>query len=142
MVWYKNNGIKMTKQQLKVLTSQYGLKQVINQFTHILNNSSSCADFLFISQCNLVKESGVYRSLHSNCHHQIIYARFNQNIYHPPPMSVKSGIIKKRILIWFSNPFVNLTGKGLFIERTLKRKCPFSIIPLIMYFRISFPTKP
>ena len=139
MVWYKNNGIKMTKQQLKVLTSQYGL---INQFTYILNNSSSCADFLFTSQCNLVMESGVHPSLHSNCHHQIIYARFNQNIYHPPPMSVKSGIIKKRILIWFSNPFVNLTGKGLFIERTLKRKCPFSIIPLIMYFRISFPTKP
>ena len=96
MVWYKNNGIKMTKQQLKVLTSQYGL---INQFTHILNNSSSFADFLFTSQCNLVMESGVHPSLHSNCHHQIIYARFNQNISHPTPMNVKSGIVKKRILI-------------------------------------------
>ena len=138
-MWYKNNGIKLTKQQLKVLTSQY---HVINQFTHTLNNSSSCADFLFTSQCNSVMESGVHPSLHSNFHHQIIYATFNQNIYHPTPMNVKSGIIKKRVLIWFRNPFVNLTGKELFIERTLKRKCPFSIIPLIMYCRISFPTKP
>ena len=54
-------------------------------------------------------------------------------------MNVKSGITKKQILIWFSMRFVNLTGKELFIERTLMRKCPSSIIPLIMYFRVSFP---
>ena len=28
-------------------------------------------------------ESGIHSSLHSNCHHQIIYARFNLKIYYP-----------------------------------------------------------
>ena len=29
--------------------------------------------------------SGVYASLHPNCHHQIIYTSFNLNITYPPP---------------------------------------------------------
>ena len=79
--------------------------KIINQPTHILNNSSSCIDLLFTTQRNnLVMESGVHSSLQSNCHHQIIYARFNLKIYfappHSSPMKVKSGIIKKRILSW------------------------------------------
>ena len=54
-------------------------------------------------------ESGVHSSQHLNCHHQIIYTRFNLKIYypptfpiphpHPPAMNVKSGVIKKWILI-------------------------------------------
>ena len=96
--WYKNDKTTTGGSKIANLTSQYGLKQIMNQPTHILNNSSSCIDLLLTSQPNLVMESGVHSSLHSNCHHQIMYARFNLN--------------------------------------------PFSIIPLIMYFRISFPTKP
>ena len=65
------------------------LTKIINQPNHILNK-----DLLLTSQPNLVIESGVYSSLHSNCHHHIIYARFNLKIYYP----TKSGIIKKRIL--------------------------------------------
>ena len=30
-------------------------------------------------------ESGVHSALHENCHHQIIYAKFNLKIYYPPP---------------------------------------------------------
>ena len=30
-------------------------------------------------------ESGVHSSLHENCHHQIIYAKFNLKIYYQPP---------------------------------------------------------
>ena len=29
--------------------------------------------------------SGVHPSLHSNCHHQIIFAKFNLFIFYPPP---------------------------------------------------------
>ena len=29
--------------------------------------------------------SGVHSSLHSNCHHQIIHAKFNLKISYPPP---------------------------------------------------------
>ena len=30
-------------------------------------------------------ESGIHPSLHPNCHHQIIYAKFKLKVYYPPP---------------------------------------------------------
>ena len=83
--WYKNDKTTTEGSKIANLTSQYGLKQIINQPTHILNNSSSCIDLLFTSQPNLVMESGVHSSLHSNCHNRIIHARSNLKIYYPPP---------------------------------------------------------
>ena len=55
--------------------------------THILiNSSASCIDLIFTSQPNLVMESGVHSSLHLNCHHQIVFAKFNlPSILYPPP---------------------------------------------------------
>ena len=38
-----------------------------------------------MSQPNLVMVSGVHSSLHPNCHHQIIHAKFNLKIFYPPP---------------------------------------------------------
>ena len=87
--WYKSDKATTEFSKTANLTSQYGLKQIINQPTHILNNWSSCIDLLFTSQPNLVMESGAYSSLHSNCHHQIIHARFNLKIYYPPPYELQ-----------------------------------------------------
>ena len=50
-------------------------------------------------------ESGVDYLLHENCHHQIIYAKFNLEIYFPPPFEreiwhyekAKIGNIRKAI---------------------------------------------
>ena len=36
-------------------------------------------------QSGLVMESGIHSSLHSNCHHQIVFAKFNLFIFYPPP---------------------------------------------------------
>ena len=33
----------------------------------------------------MVIDSGVHASLHSNCHHQIIYAKFDFKTFHAPP---------------------------------------------------------
>ena len=44
-----------------------------------------CIDLIFTSQPNLITESAVHPSLHPNSHHQIIFAKFNQEIYYPPP---------------------------------------------------------
>ena len=52
-----------------------------------MENSSSCIDLIFTSQPNLVVESGVHPSLHPNCHHQIVFAKFNLMISYPPPYS-------------------------------------------------------
>ena len=67
------------------VTSQFGLSQIIKEATHILETSSSCIDPIFTTQPNLMVESGVLQSLHPNCHHQIVFAKFNLQIYYPPP---------------------------------------------------------
>ena len=66
------------------ITKQYGLHQVIRKPTHILDNTSSWIDFTFNSQPNLIAESGVHPTLHPTCHHQLVYAEFNLQIYFPP----------------------------------------------------------
>ena len=58
------------------ISSQFGLYQVINEPTHILESSSSCIDLISTSQPNLITESSVHSSLYPNSHHQIIFAKF------------------------------------------------------------------
>ena len=67
------------------ITKQYGLHHVIREPTHIFGNTLSCIHLTFTSQPNLITESAVHPSLHPNCHHQIIYAKFNLQIYFPSP---------------------------------------------------------
>ena len=71
--------------QIEFLASQFAMSQVINELTHILDNSKSCIDLIFTSQPNMIMDSGVYPSIHSNCHHQIIYAKFDLKVFYPPP---------------------------------------------------------
>ena len=83
--WYTNDSTDIEESKSNILTSPFGFHQIINEATHILNNSSSCIDLIFTSQPNLVTESGVHSSLHANCHHQITYVKFNLNAIYPPP---------------------------------------------------------
>ena len=73
---------KTTQEGLKIenLLSQFSLSQVINEPTHISQNFNSC----ITNQQNLITGSGIYPSLHSNCHHQIICGKFNLKIFYPP----------------------------------------------------------
>ena len=57
---------------------------MISDPTHILPNSSSCIDLIFTNQPNLVTESRVYPSLHTKCHHQILFAKLCLNVEYPP----------------------------------------------------------
>ena len=83
--WCSSDKTTYEGKKLESLTSQCGFKQVISNPTHILDSSSSCIDLIFTSQPNLVMNSGVHSSLHPNCHHQIIQAKFNLKIFYPPP---------------------------------------------------------
>ena len=65
-------------------TSQSGLHQVIKEPTHILDNISLYIDLIIASQLNLIIEFGVHPSVHPNCHHQLINAKFNLQIYYIP----------------------------------------------------------
>ena len=84
-LWFKGDKTSYEGSKIDALTSQLGLQQLINELTHLVADSSSCIDLNFTSQPNLVMETGVHSSLHPNCHHQIIYAKFNLKIYYPHP---------------------------------------------------------
>ena len=62
--WYENDSTFYESTKIDGITSQFGMQQLINEPTHILPASSSCIDLIFVSQPNLVMESGVYSSLH------------------------------------------------------------------------------
>ena len=83
--WPEGDRSTIEGSKIEFLTSQFGLSQIIKELTHILGNSSSCIDLIFTIQPNMVLESGVHHSLHQNCHHQIIFAKFNLKVYYPPP---------------------------------------------------------
>ena len=70
---------------LDFLSSQFGLCQIIKKLTHILENSSSFIDLIFATQPNIVLESRINHLLNRNCHHQIIFVKFNLKVYYPPP---------------------------------------------------------
>ena len=57
--WYNKDITSDEGRKIEAVTSQHGLRQEI--------------------------ESGVHPSLHPNCHHQIVFAKFNLDIVYPPP---------------------------------------------------------
>ena len=58
---------------------------MIHERSLIIGERSSCIYLISASELNLVVESGVQSSLHQNCHHQIVFARFNLQLVFPPP---------------------------------------------------------
>ena len=82
--WYPLGKTTYEGTRIDSITSQFGLEQLIYEPTHITGERSSCIDLIFASQPNLVVESGVHSSLHQNCHHQIVFARFNLKVVIPP----------------------------------------------------------
>ena len=81
--WYKNEKCSFEGNIIENVTSQFGLQQVIKEPKYILDNSSSCIDLIFTSKANLLIESGVHPSLHSNCHHQIVFFKSDWEIFYP-----------------------------------------------------------
>ena len=81
--WYNKDKTSFEGNTIENATSQLGLHQIINKPTHVLPNSSSCIDLIFTSQPNMVIESSIHSSLHSCCHHQIVFAKFNLKICYP-----------------------------------------------------------
>ena len=79
----KSDKMSYKGPQIEGITFKFGLQQLINEPKNHTRNSSSCIDLIFTSKLNLVMESSLHCSLHENCHHQIIYAKFNLNYFSP-----------------------------------------------------------
>ena len=76
--------------------------QLFNDPAHILEKLSSCIDLIFTSQPSIVVNSCAHSSLHANCQHQNVFAKFDLNIYDQPPYEV---------LFLLDRRFVNSVGK-------------------------------
>lgn len=74
--WYKHEKTIYGGFTINAKTSQFSLPQWIQELTHTLLNSSPCIDLIFSSQPSLEMGSGVYSSLHENCYHKLVYAKF------------------------------------------------------------------
>ena len=85
--WYNKDKTSFERNTIENVTSHLGLQQIINEPTHILLNSSSGIGLIFTYQPSIIIESGIHSSLHSSCHHQIVFAKFNLKICYPPPYS-------------------------------------------------------
>ena len=83
--WCKSGITSLEGFKIDTIPNSYGLNQLIQEPAHILNSSPFSIDLIFTSQPNLVMESGIHSSLHSNCHHQIVFAKFNLSIFCPLP---------------------------------------------------------
>ena len=101
--WCSQDSTNFEGITIENVTSQFGLSQIITEATHILESSSSCIDLIFTTQPNLVVESGVHPSLHPNCHHQIVFAKFNLQIYYPTlyPQEIQPWELGKKLAIFF-----------------------------------------
>ena len=86
-IWYKGDKTTASGSKFEIMTFHYGLTQIINKPTHILEDSASCIDLVFTSQPNMVIDSGVHSSLHPNSHHQFLFAKFDLKIYYPTRVS-------------------------------------------------------
>ena len=63
---WDDDKISIEGTQLDVVFSSHGLHQLIKAPTHLMENSVSFIDLIFTNQPNLVIDSGVHPSLHTN----------------------------------------------------------------------------
>ena len=96
------------------LASQFWLHQVIKEPTHITDTSSSCIDLTFASQPNFIIESSVQSSLKSNCHHQLIFAKFNLEVIFSPPYVQEAWHYKDANIELIDEQLMNSVGKEPF----------------------------
>ena len=68
---YKNDTASYEGLKIDAIAFQFCSQQLINEPTHLKGNSSSCIDLIFTSEPNLV-------------HHQIVFAKFDLDIFYPP----------------------------------------------------------
>ena len=108
--WFKNYITSLEGSTIDVVTSNYGLYQLIQEPTHILNLSSSCIDLIFTSQPNLVMKSRRHSSPHPNCNYQVVFAKFNLSILYPPLRKELFGFMKKQTLNLSEELLMNLIG--------------------------------
>ena len=85
--------------RIESITSQFGLLQLIKELTHILNETSSYIDFLFLTEANLMTELGFPSFLHSMSHPQVVFPNFIWKFAMLHHKNTNFDIMKKQMVI-------------------------------------------
>ena len=81
--WWEGDISTKEGIDLESVSLSHGLHQLITDTTHILPQFSSRIDLIYIDQTNLVIDSGVHSSWHTDIHHQITHCKLNLKIAPP-----------------------------------------------------------
>ena len=84
-IWWTDDKTSIEVTWLDALSSFLGLHQLTKEPEHLMKHITWCIDLIFTNKPNLVIDFGVHSSFHTNCHHQIVYCKFNLHIKFPPP---------------------------------------------------------
>ena len=82
--WWTSDIPNFQGIELGDLTAQHYLHQIIDAPTHVLPNSASCIDLIFLSAMDLIIDSGVLPSLFPRCHHHLVFTNLNFKVSFPP----------------------------------------------------------
>ena len=63
---------------------QNGFEQLVNEPTYITGTGNSCIDLVATDQPNFITECDLHPSLHTNCHHNVNFAKLRLTA-HPLP---------------------------------------------------------
>ena len=75
--WWSGDITSYERSRIDSLATVYGFHQLISHPSHLLCCSSSCINFILTDQPSLAVDSGVDPTLYGNCHHQVIFNKFN-----------------------------------------------------------------
>ena len=139
--WSINDTTTPEGAQLDSITSLYGMKQLISEPTHILQQSSSCIDLIFTNQPNIVMDSGVDSSLHPKCHHQIIYSKLNLKIEYPPPYIRKIWNYNRAETDLINRAIENCDWPSLFLGKNVHQQVEIFNKTLLNIFHNYIPNK-
>ena len=96
--------------------------QLISQPTHVLPQTSSFTDLTFTDQSNLIADSGVHHSLHSNCHHQITYCKLNLSTEYPPPYECLVWNYNRANVEGFKKPTESVNWQVMFNNKSVHKQ--------------------
>ena len=128
----------MTKPQLKV--QNWNPLQLCMGFVNSYHNPPSIATIFFLfliftDQTNWIADSGVHPSLHSTCHHLIMYCKLNLNIKYPPRYLCLVWDYNKANVESIKKSIVSVNWELMFSNTSAHKQVSFSNEGLI-YFQI------
>ena len=140
-IWSINDTTTPEGTQIDAITSLYGMKQLISEPAHILQQYSSCIDLIFTNQSNIVMDSDVDSSLHSKCHHQIIYSKLNLKTEFLPPYTPKSWNYNRAETDLTNRAIENCDWPSLFLGKNVHQQVEIFNKTLLNIFHNYIPNK-